>query len=203
MEPIQEIRGTAIPLWLSDVDTDQLLPKQFLTKLERTGYGEHLLYDWRTDGSSVLDDARYSGASILVAGRNFGSGSSREQAAWAVRDFGFRAVIAPSYGGLFKSNGVRSGVLPVDLAADRCETLVRMLEVDPGLVLEIDLAGNRLNVLGDDLTFPLQIPRATSRIFLEGIDFIERTLRLSPEIENYENDRDHWLPLTTEITTLN
>src|SRR5690606_27041454 len=76
MEPIQEIRGTAVPLWLSDVDTDQLLPKQFLTKLERTGYGEHLLHDWRTDGSSVLDDPRYSGASILVAGRNFGCGSS-------------------------------------------------------------------------------------------------------------------------------
>src|ERR687898_1926275 len=139
MEPVRRIEGTAVPLDRSDVDTDQIVPARFLKRIERTGFGEFLFAEWRRDPDFVLNDARYAGASILIAGANFGSGSSREHAPWALEDYGFRAVIAPSFADIFYNNCFKNGILPIRLAEEQVDDLFQRFAKFPGYELTVNL----------------------------------------------------------------
>src|SRR5436190_10071783 len=139
MEPIRVITGTAIPLRRSDVDTDQIIPAEWLKRVERTGFGEGLFAAWRKDPTFVVNDARYRDATILIAGPNFGTGSSREHAVWALMDYGFRAVISPRFGDIFRNNSTKAGLVPVVVDPEIGEQLLRAVESDPDLEITIDI----------------------------------------------------------------
>src|SRR5687767_11632795 len=140
MEPIKVITGTAVPLDRSDVDTDQIIPSDWLKRVERTGFGAGLFSEWRDDRSFVLNQSQYAGATILVAGPNFGTGSSREHAVWALTDYGFRAVISPRFGDIFRNNATKSGLVPIVVSPEFGEALLRAVEQDPQLEIIIDVA---------------------------------------------------------------
>jgi 3-isopropylmalate/(R)-2-methylmalate dehydratase small subunit len=143
MEPFTRVTGVLAPLDRANVDTDQIIPKQFLKRIERSGYGPFLFYDWRREGNFILDKPEYQGAAVLVTGGNFGCGSSREHAAWSLLEAGFRAVIAPSFGDIFKSNSFRSGLLPVELPELQVAELIRLATEEPGMEVTVDLAARR------------------------------------------------------------
>src|SRR2546428_2818139 len=146
MEPFTRVTGILAPLDRTNVDTDQIIPKQFLKRIERTGYGPFLFYDWRRNAEFILDKPEYRGASVLVTGENFGCGSSREHAAWSLLEAGFRAVVAPSFGDIFKSNSFRSGLLPVELPESQVAELVRLATAEPGIEATVDLRSNTISV---------------------------------------------------------
>src|SRR2546430_5349300 len=148
MEPFNHVTGVLAPLDRANVDTDQIIPKQFLKRIERSGFGPFLFYDWRRAGNFILDQPAYRGAAVLVTGANFGSGSSREHAAWSLLDAGFRAVIAPSYGDIFKSNSFRSGLLPVELPESEVAELVGVATERPGMEITVDLTSQRIKAGG-------------------------------------------------------
>ena len=191
MQAFRKHRGRVAPMLRRDVDTDQIVPKQFLKRLERTGFGEFLFYDWRTtaDGKTndtfVLNQPRYKGASILVAGDNFGCGSSREHAAWAIADFGFAAVIAPSFADIFRANAIANGLLPLALPADIVKLIATRAETIEGYELEIDLEGNRVRD-GEGLDEPFTFESGARQRLLEGLDDIGLILKYEPEIAAYE-----------------
>jgi 3-isopropylmalate/(R)-2-methylmalate dehydratase small subunit len=194
MEPVRRVVGRALPLGRADVDTDQIIPSHWLKRIERTGYAAGLFEAWRKDPSFVMNDARYKGASILLAGHNFGSGSSREHAAWSLLEAGFKAVIAPSFADIFKSNALRNGLVPVELPEETVTKLVRAVEKDPQLAISIDV--ERKMVLapaaGVTETFPLD-DHAQHRL-VNGLDEIALTLRHEADIAAYEARRPAWLP---------
>lgn len=193
MEPIRRVEGVAVALNRVDVDTDQIVPKQFLKRTTKTGYGEVLFHDWRyrTDGSPdpafVLNDPLLREARILVAGRNFGCGSSREHAAWALADWGFRAVVAPSLADIFRSNCFQTGIVPVELPDDDADALLRRAMMTPYRAI-VDL--ETCEIQGEDglrLTFELDPFRR--RCLMEGLDDIDLTLRKESAIERFEARR--------------
>jgi 3-isopropylmalate/(R)-2-methylmalate dehydratase small subunit len=191
MEPFRTHRGRVAPLFRRDIDTDQIVPKQFLKRLERTGFGEFLFYDWRTgrDGQPnpdfVLNHPRYAGATILVAGPNFGCGSSREHAAWAIRDYGFRAVIAPSFADIFRANAIANGLVPLVLAESTVQEIARRAETHDRYALAIDLEACRVrDEYGFDQEFPFD-PAARHRL-LEGLDDIGLILQYEEDVARYE-----------------
>jgi 3-isopropylmalate/(R)-2-methylmalate dehydratase small subunit len=174
-----------VPLDRSNVDTDQIIPKQFLKRIERTGFGKFLFYDWRHKAKSfVLDEPRYSGASILVTGKNFGCGSSREHAVWALADFGFRAIIAPSFADIFANNCVKNGVLTVVLSENETFTIVQRAE-GPDYTLTIDLE-HCLVADNQGLRASFRIDEFTRHCLLNGLDDIGLTLQHESEIAKYE-----------------
>jgi 3-isopropylmalate/(R)-2-methylmalate dehydratase small subunit len=191
MQAFRKHTGRVAPLFRRDIDTDQIVPKQFLKRLERTGFGEFLFYDWRTtpDGGAkptfVLNQARYQGASILAAGHNFGCGSSREHAAWALHDFGFAAVIAPSFADIFRANAIANGLLPLALDETIVELVAqRAAEID-GYALEIDLEECRVcDAYGLNETF--QFESGARQRLLEGLDDIGLILKYEADIASYE-----------------
>jgi 3-isopropylmalate/(R)-2-methylmalate dehydratase small subunit len=192
MQAFTRQTGRAVPLDRSDVDTDQIIPAQYLKRIERTGYGEFLFDEWRKDPSFVLNDERYTGATILLAGHNFGSGSSREHAVWAIDDYGFRAVIAPSFADIFRNNCTKIGVLPVELAQESVRALMDAVLDDPTTEITIDLEDRTVNAPSVQETFP--IDDYTRWRLLEGLDDIGLTLRVQHEIASYESLRPEWLP---------
>jgi 3-isopropylmalate/(R)-2-methylmalate dehydratase small subunit len=192
MEPIARIEGTALPLDRADVDTDQIIPAVHLKRIERTGFGPFLFDEWRKDPSFVLNDARYAGASIMLAGPNFGSGSSREHAPWAIEDAGFRAVIAPSFGDIFRNNSLKIGLLPVELPQESVRALMDAVLDDPTTVIVVDLDARSVSAPGVDETFP--IDDFTRWRLMEGLDEIGLTLQHEDEIAAYEAARPSWLP---------
>jgi 3-isopropylmalate/(R)-2-methylmalate dehydratase small subunit len=145
MEAVRVITGTAVPLDRSDVDTDQIIPSDWLKRIERTGFGKGLFSEWRDDRNFVLNQAQYAGANILIAGPNFGTGSSREHAVWALEDYGFKAVVSPRFGDIFRNNATKVGLLPVQLPADVAEQLLRAVEADPTLEITIDVERRTLS----------------------------------------------------------
>jgi 3-isopropylmalate/(R)-2-methylmalate dehydratase small subunit len=191
MKPFRTVSGTAAPLDRVDVDTDQIIPKQFLKRIERSGYGEFLFFDWRfrEDGTPnpdfVLNRAPYRDAPILIAGRNFGCGSSREHAAWALADFGIRAIVAPSFADIFQSNCFQNGLLPVTLPEGQVRTLTERASSDPGYVLTVDLERSRVT---DNRGFEAAIEVDPFRrdCLLQGLDDIDLTLRHLDRILRYE-----------------
>jgi 3-isopropylmalate/(R)-2-methylmalate dehydratase small subunit len=194
MEPVTVITGTAVPLDRSDVDTDQIIPAEHLKRIERTGFGPFLFAEWRKDPSFVLNDERYRGASILIAGSNFGCGSSREHAPWAIEDAGFRAVIAPSFADIFRNNCLKIGLLPVELEAESVRALMDAVLDDPGTEIVVDLASKTVQAPGVEETF--EIDDFVQWRLLEGHDHIGLSLRHEEEITSYEAKRAAWLPST-------
>lgn len=192
MNAVRRVTGRALPLGRANVDTDQIIPAHWLKRVERTGYGAGLFEAWRRDPAFVMNDTRYAGASILVAGPNFGSGSSREHAVWALDEAGFRAVIAPRLADIFRANCLKSGVVPVEIEADAVTTLLRLVEGDPGAEITVDVEHRTVIASGVRATFALD-DHARSRL-LEGLDDIAVTLAHADEITAYESSRATWLP---------
>jgi 3-isopropylmalate/(R)-2-methylmalate dehydratase small subunit len=189
---VRRVTGRAMPLDRADVDTDQIIPAHWLKRVERTGYGAGLFEAWRRDPSFVMNDPRYAGATILVAGANFGSGSSREHAVWALEEAGFRAVIAPRLADIFRANSLKSGLVPVELDADTVTTLLRLVENDPRVKVTVDVEQRTVDAPGLHATFALD-DHARTRL-LEGLDEIAETLAHADEITKYESSRATWLP---------
>jgi len=194
MNPVRIVQGTAVPLDRSDVDTDQIIPAHWLKRVERTGFGRGLFSTWRDDRDFVLNDERYAGANILVAGPNFGTGSSREHAVWAIMDYGFAAVVSPRFGDIFRNNATKNGLVPVLVPAEVGEALLRAIEADPQLEVTVDVERRTLSApaAGIECEFPLD--DATRHRFLEGLDDIALSLRHSEAIGSYERTRPDWLP---------
>jgi 3-isopropylmalate/(R)-2-methylmalate dehydratase small subunit len=194
MDPVRIVQGTAVPVDRSDVDTDQIIPAEWLKRVERTGFGRGLFSSWRDDRDFVLNDERYSGARVLVAGPNFGTGSSREHAVWAILDYGFAAVVSPRFGDIFRNNATKNGLVPVLVEPEVGEALMRAVEADPDLEITIDVERRTIAApaAGIEATFPLD--DATRERFLEGLDDISITLRSAEAIDVYEATRPTWLP---------
>ena len=194
MEPIQVVSGTAVPLDRSDVDTDQIIPSDWLKKVERTGFGKGLFSEWRDDRDFVLNQPEYAGATILVAGPNFGTGSSREHAVWALMDYGFQAVISPRFGDIFRNNCTKAGLLPILVEPEVGRRLLDAAEADPALEITVDV--ERLTVsapaVGIEAEFPLDA--FTQHRLLNGLDDVGLTLRHDADIARHEAARAEWLP---------
>jgi 3-isopropylmalate/(R)-2-methylmalate dehydratase small subunit len=192
VEPTRLVTGRALPLGRANVDTDQIIPSHWLKRIERTGYGLGLFEAWRKDPSFVLNDDRYRGANILIAGANFGGGSSREHAVWALREFGFRAVIAPSIADIFKSNAIKNGLAPVELTSDVVSKLLAAVQADPNTPIAVDVADRTVAAPGVKASFPLA--EFFKTYLIEGLDEIALTLRHERDIAAYEAERAEWLP---------
>jgi 3-isopropylmalate/(R)-2-methylmalate dehydratase small subunit len=186
--------GTAVPLARSDVDTDQIIPSDWLKRVERTGFGRGLFSEWRDEPDFVLNDERYAGATVLVAGPNFGVGSSREHAVWALMDYGFEVVISPRFGDIFRNNSTKNGLVPVVLEADVVERIHGALEEDPDLEIVVDVERLVVEVPSLDIVEPFPLDAATQHRFLHGLDDIGITLTHEDEIAAYESRRPAWLP---------
>jgi 3-isopropylmalate/(R)-2-methylmalate dehydratase small subunit len=200
MEAFHTLTSLAAPLDRTNVDTDQIIPKQFLKRIERTGYGDFLFFDWRQTPSGepvpdfVLNDPRYKGAQILIAGKNFACGSSREHAAWALADFGFRVVIAPTFADIFFSNAGKNGIVLVRLAEEQVAKLLENAKTIPGYKLTVSLEAQTVT---DSLGFKASFEVDPFRKFclIEGLDDIGLTLRHAAELDAFEarHDQDGWL----------
>ena len=197
MEPVNVVSGTAVPLDRSDVDTDQIIPSDWLKRVERTGFGRGLFSEWREEAGFVLNDEAYAGASVLVAGPNFGTGSSREHAVWAIMDYGFQAVISPRFADIFRNNCTKNGLIPVQVDAELGEALMRAVEADPTLEITIDVERRTVSApaAGIEGTFPLD--DATQERFLRGLDDIGITLEHEAAITAFEASRPPWMPSVT------
>jgi 3-isopropylmalate/(R)-2-methylmalate dehydratase small subunit len=197
MKPFRIQEGLAVALERPNIDTDQIIPKQFLKRVERTGFGQYLFYDWRftqsgeADASFILNEPRYQGATILLAGRNFGCGSSREHAPWALLDYGFRAVIAPSFADIFANNCMKNGIVPVVLTEEELRELARRSQETEGYQVTVDL---ERCVVKDAKGFlaSFVIEEFRRGCLLEGLDDIGLTLRYEPQIKAYEQARARW-----------
>jgi 3-isopropylmalate/(R)-2-methylmalate dehydratase small subunit len=194
MEAIRVISGTAVPLDRSDVDTDQIIPSDWLKRVERTGFGKGLFAEWRDDRDFVLNKPEYAGATILVAGPNFGTGSSREHAVWALTDYGFKAVVSPRFGDIFRNNCTKAGLIPVQVDQETGAALLRAVTDNPALDVTVDVERLVLSApgAGIEATFPLD-PFTQHRL-LEGLDDIGLTLVHGSEIDSYETTRPGWMP---------
>jgi 3-isopropylmalate/(R)-2-methylmalate dehydratase small subunit len=195
MQPFTTHTGTALPVDRSDVDTDQIIPAEFLKRIERTGFGPFLFAEWRKDPAFVLNRPEHAGASILVAGPNFGTGSSREHAVWALDDAGFRAVIAPSLADIFRTNCTKVGLLPVTLSPDEVRRLMDAVSEDPTTQVTVDLEAKAVNAPGFDAAF--DIDDFTRLRLLEGLDDIGLTLNHEAAIAAFEATRPSFLPTAT------
>ncbi len=194
MNGVTRVSGRALPLGRADVDTDQIIPKQFLKRIERTGYGQFAFFDWRYDEDGVprpgfeLNRPEFAGARVLLAGRNFGCGSSREHAVWALQDYGFDVVVAPSFGDIFRSNAAKIGLLAIELREDEVKGLMEAVDLDRGSDVTVDLEAT--TITGPDgrlVTFDFD--ETTRHRLLHGLDDIGLTLRHEPEIAAYEAAR--------------
>jgi 3-isopropylmalate/(R)-2-methylmalate dehydratase small subunit len=192
MEPVRRITGRALPLERADVDTDQIIPSHWLKRLERTGYAAGLFEAWRKDPAFVMNDPRYHGASIVLAGANFGGGSSREHAVWALLESGFRAVVAPRIADIFRSNALKNGLVPVELGHPTVSELVEAVRADPATEITIDV--ERREVTAPGIRAELALDDFSRTRLLEGLDDIALTLRHEADIAGYERKRPRWLP---------
>jgi 3-isopropylmalate/(R)-2-methylmalate dehydratase small subunit len=192
MEPVKRVSGKALPLGYSDVDTDQIVPSDALKRIERTGFGTFLFSEWREDPDFVMNKAEHDGAVVLLAGENFGSGSSREHAPWALQDHGFGAIIAPSFADIFKNNCSKIGLLAVELPEATVKKLLDAVREDPEAVITVDLFER--NVTGPDVFETFEIDDFTRQRLLEGLDDISLTLTHEDDLEAFEESRPSYLP---------
>jgi 3-isopropylmalate/(R)-2-methylmalate dehydratase small subunit len=197
MQAVQIVQGTAVPLDRSDVDTDQIIPAEWLKRVERTGFGAGLFSSWReSDPQFPLNDASYAGASILVAGPNFGTGSSREHAVWALEDYGFKAVISPRFADIFRNNCTKVGLVPVTVDAALGEALLRAVEADPTLEITIDVQRRTVEAPAAGLSGTFPLDDFTQHRLLEGLDDIGLTLQHDSLIAEFESRRPAYTPTT-------
>ncbi|HMD45365.1 MAG TPA: 3-isopropylmalate dehydratase small subunit [Acidimicrobiales bacterium] len=194
MKPVSVVTGRAVPLDRSDVDTDQIIPSDWLKRVERTGFGAGLFAEWRDDRDFVLNNPDFVGATILVAGHNFGTGSSREHAVWALMDYGFEAVVSSRFGDIFRNNCTKQGLLPVQVEPGVERALMEAVFGDPSLEITIDVGAGTIEAprVGIAATFPLD--EFTRERLLNGWDDIGLSLRHEADIEDYEARRPAWLP---------
>ena len=196
MQQVRQLTGRGVPLRRSDVDTDQIIPSDWLKRVERTGFGEGLFSEWRESSDFVLNQARYRGASILVAGPNFGTGSSREHAVWALQDYGFDAVLSSRFADIFRNNSTKTGLLAITVPQDVIERIQTAIDDDPSIDIVVDVEARRLAVpaLGIDVDFPLD--DFTQFRFVNGLDDIGLTLQHDAAITAFEETRPEYLPAT-------
>jgi 3-isopropylmalate/(R)-2-methylmalate dehydratase small subunit len=192
MEPVKRVSGKALPLGYSDVDTDQIVPSDALKRIERTGFGQFLFKEWREDPDFVMNRPEHDGAVVLLAGENFGSGSSREHAPWALQDYGFGAIIAPSFADIFKNNCAKIGLLAVELPEGTVKKLLEAVRQDPEAGLTVDLEERTVTGPGVEATF--EIDDFTRHRLLNGLDDIGLTLTHEDELEAFERSRPDYLP---------
>ncbi len=194
MEPVRIITGRGVPLDRSDVDTDQIIPSDWLKRVERTGFEAGLFSEWRDDRDFVLNREEYQGANILVAGTNFGTGSSREHAVWAIQQYGFNAVVSPRFGDIFRNNATKNGLVPVQVSPEVGRTLIEALEADPTLELTVDVERRVLEAPAIGLVAEFPLDDAIVHRFVNGLDDIGLTLQHEAEITAYESRRPAWMP---------
>jgi len=192
MEAITTVTGRMAPLDRADVDTDQIIPKQFLKRVERTGFGPFLFYDWRANGDFVLDRPEHQGASVLLAGENFGCGSSREHAPWAIKDAGYHAIIAPTFADIFRANCYKTGILAVTLPDRQVRHLIDLASEDPRAEVTVDLEAQE--VRGERFKYRFEIDHFAREMLLNGLDEITLVERHAVSIGAFENQRPSWLP---------
>ncbi|MEO8507911.1 MAG: 3-isopropylmalate dehydratase small subunit [Betaproteobacteria bacterium] len=192
MTPRKTLSGRAAVLLQGDIDTDAILPKQFLRRIDREGFGELLFFEWRKDPAFVLNQPAAQGARILITGANFGCGSSREHAVWALRGCGFEAVIAPSFGDIFASNASKNGLMLVAVPDATVQALARRVEANPALEITVDV--ERCEVRAEGVSEKFALPNRVRRLFLEGLDEIGLTLADDALITAYEQRRPGWMP---------
>jgi 3-isopropylmalate/(R)-2-methylmalate dehydratase small subunit len=196
VEPFTTHTGRAVPLRRSNVDTDQIIPASYLKRVSRAGFGEGLFAAWREDPSFVLNQPQYDGGTILVAGNDFGTGSSREHAVWALTDYGFRVVIAPRFGDIFRTNSTKAGLLPVGLPEATVSALQDAIEADPATEVVVDLDNRVVLAEAAGIKAPFEIDDYTRWRLMEGLDDIGLTLRHVDDITAFEHSRPSWLPVT-------
>ena len=192
MQPVERVVGKALPLGWSDVDTDQIVPSDALKRIERTGFGQFLFSQWREDPEFVMNKAEHEDAVILLAGENFGSGSSREHAPWAIQDYGFGAVIAPSFADIFKNNCSKIGLLAVELPEEAVEKLLQAVREDPATEITVELT-ERI-VTGPNVYETFEMDDFTRQRLMEGHDDISLTLTHEDDLEAFEKGRPSYLP---------
>ena len=196
MKPVHIVQGTAVPLDRSDVDTDQIIPSDWLKRVERTGFEKGLFSEWLDGDDFVMNNEIYAGANILIGGPNFGTGSSREHAVWAIQQYGFDAVISPRFGPIFENNATKNGLIPVAVTGEIGEQLLRAVEADPTLEITIDVDRRTVEApaIGLESTFPLE--ESTRLRFLKGLDDIAITMSQVASIDSFEEQRPSWMPQT-------
>jgi 3-isopropylmalate/(R)-2-methylmalate dehydratase small subunit len=194
MEAFTKHTGRGVPLRRSNVDTDQIIPAEYLKRLTRSGFGDALFASWRRDPSFVLNEPRFAGASVLVTGPDFGTGSSREHAVWALQDYGFAVVISSRFGDIFRQNALKGGLLPVELPEPVVTELMAVLEADPSTLVAVDLVTR--SVQAADLSASFDIDDYVRWRLLEGLDDIAVTLTHADDISAYEAARPAWMPVT-------
>ena len=194
MKAVRIISGRGVPLKRSDVDTDQIIPAEWLKRVERTGFEKGLFSTWRDDRNFVLNDDRYTGASILVAGPSFGVGSSREHAVWAIQQGGFDAVIAPSFSDIFRNNCAKNGLVPVVVAESVVQQLWQIIEADASVEITVDVERLQIEVPSHGLTAKFEMDSSTQNRFLNGLDDVGITLSHASAIDDFEATRPAWLP---------
>jgi 3-isopropylmalate/(R)-2-methylmalate dehydratase small subunit len=194
VKAVRAITGTGLPLKRSDVDTDQIIPADWLKRVERTGFDKGLFSTWRDDRDFVLNDERYAKATVLVAGPAFGVGSSREHAVWAIQQYGFEAVVAPSFSDIFRNNCTKNGLPPVQLPEATVEAMWAAIDDDPQTLIVIDMERLRVEVPAAGVDAPFPMDPATQHRFLEGLDDIGITLGHADAIAAHEANRPAWLP---------
>jgi 3-isopropylmalate/(R)-2-methylmalate dehydratase small subunit len=193
MEPVHIVTGTALPLDRTDVDTDQIIPSDWLKQVARTGFEKGLFAEWRDDRDFVMNQPEYSGATVMVAGANFGTGSSREHAVWAIQQAGFRAVVSPRFGDIFRNNAAKNGLVPVVVSPEVGEQLLRAIQADPTLEITVDVERRTLEAPALGLEVGFDLDESVRHRFLEGLDDIGITLRDEPDITAFEAGRPSWL----------
>ncbi len=194
MEAVRIVQGRAVPLDRSDVDTDQIIPSDWLKQVERTGFEKGLFSEWRDDPAFVMNDERFAGANLIIAGPNFGVGSSREHAVWAIQQSGFQAVISPRFGDIFRNNSTKNGLVPVVVSPEVGRQLLDAVEADPSLEIIVDVEKRLLEAPAIGLSEPFPLDDATQERFLQGLDDIGLSLRHETSIDAFESRRPGWMP---------
>jgi len=197
MDKISVLTGTAVPLQRANVDTDQIIPAVFLKRVTKTGYDDALFYAWRQDPDFVLNQPLYANGGILIAGPDFGTGSSREHAVWALRDFGFTAVLSPKFGDIFRGNSGKQGLLTGTISEQDVEKIWSIIDATPGIQISVDL-NSRTATIGET-TVPFEIDDYTRWRLLEGLDDIGLTLREEARITDFEARSESWRPKTLPV----
>jgi 3-isopropylmalate/(R)-2-methylmalate dehydratase small subunit len=192
MKKLKIIKSTMLPLNMSNVDTDQIMPKQFLKRVERSGYGEYLFYDWKKDPDFPLNNGLYKGAKVLVAGDNFGTGSSREHAPWGLQDWGFEAIISTKFADIFRLNSINIGLVPIETNQENVEALFDKIHTDSETIIQISIEDK--TVVCEDISFSFSLDDFSQKRIVEGLDKIDITLGYLDQIENFSQSRKHWKP---------
>ena len=197
MEKVSVVTGAAVPLPQSNVDTDQIIPAVFLKRVTKTGFEDALFYSWRQEPDFILNQPHYANGGILIAGPDFGTGSSREHAVWALRDFGFNAVLSPRFGDIFRGNSGKQGLLAGQISEEDAEKIWALIAETPGIQISVNLIERNATI--GNLTVPFEIDDYTRWRLLEGLDDIGLTLRDEAQITEFESRRESWRPKTLPV----